>query len=175
MSEITIPLHGLTRGGQEFDFVLDDAFLDAFSHDVVAGLDAVAHFFAEQKGGWIEIHCTAEGSATVECDRCLEPLLLPLAVDQVLTVRFDSEPEEVVNDDDNTIILREGTSEMDFAQVLYDLICVSLPMTKVHPEGQCDPGAIGRLSREEDIAKESGNTPFSGLKDLLKQSKNKNI
>ena len=168
MSEIIIPLHGLTRGGQEFDFVLDSTFLDAFSHDVVAGLDCKVHFFAEQKGGWIEIHCKAEGTATVECDRCLDELVLPVALDETLTVRFDAEPDEVVNEDDNTIILREGTAEMDFAQILYDLICVGLPMTKVHSEGQCNPEALARLSREENIAKESGNTPFSGLKDLLK-------
>ena len=173
MSEIIIPLHGLTRGGQEFDFVLDDAFLEGFSRDVIEGLDAQAHLVAEQKGGWIEIHCTVVGQAKVECDRCSEELLMPVAIDEQLTVRFDAEPDDVVNDDDNVIILREGTAEMDMAQTLYDLICVSLPMQKVHPEGECNPAALSHLSDEADAAKDTqANTPFSGLKELLKQKKN---
>ena len=172
MSEIIIPLHGLTKGGQEFDYVLGDSFLDEFSHDVVESLECNAHLVAEQKGGWIEIRCSLQGKARVVCDRCLEDLFLPIDLDQTLTVRFDAEPEEVVSDDDNIITLREGTSEIDLAQTLYDLICVSLPMTKVHPEGECNPEAIARLSKEEELLKESVNTPFSGLKDMLKQKKN---
>ena len=172
MSEIIIPLHGLTKGGQEFDYVLDDSFLDGFSHDVVESLECGAHLVAEQRGGWIEIRCRLRGKARVVCDRCLEDLFFPVDLDQTLTVRFDAEPEDVVNDDDNIIILREGTSEIDLAQTLYDLICVSLPMTKVHPEGECNPEAIARLSKEVELLKASVNTPFSGLKEMLKQKKN---
>ena len=173
MSEIIIPLHGLTRGGQEFDFVLGDTFLDDFSHEVIQGLECKAHIVAEQKGSWIEIHCTAEGHAKVMCDRCLEDLLMPVAIDQALTVRFDAEPEDVVNEDDNVIILREGTSEFDLGQTMYDLICVSLPMQKVHPDGGCNPAALSRLSNESQAnAQAAANTPFSGLKELLKQKKN---
>lgn len=172
MSAIIIPLHGLTKGGQEFDYVLNDSFLDGFSHDVVEGLECDAHLKAEQRGGWIEIHCRLQGKARVLCDRCLDNLFLPVEIDQALTVRFDEDPEEVVNDDDNIIILREGTSEIDLSQTLYDLICVSLPMTKVHPEGECNPDALARLSKEEQAASEPMNTPFSGLKDLLKQKEN---
>ena len=173
MSEIIIPLHGLTRGGQEFDFELTDAFLEGFSRDVVEGLDCHTRLVAEQKGGWIEIHCTVTGQAKVECDRCLDELLMPVDIDEQLTIRFDAEPDEVVNEDDNVIILREGTAEMDFAQTLYDLICVSLPMQKVHPEGECNPAAISHLSDEAEAAKEApANTPFSGLGELLKQKKN---
>ena len=173
MSEIIIPLHGLTRGGQEFDFVLDDSFLDEFSHDVVQGLDCKAHVAAEQKGSWIEIHCTVTGQALVLCDRSLEDLRLPVVIDQMLTVRFDTEPEEVVNEDDNVITLLEGTSEFDLGQTLYDLTCVSLPMQKVHQQGGCNPEALARLSDEAQMERQPAmNTPFSGLKDLLKQKKN---
>ncbi|MBP5505760.1 MAG: DUF177 domain-containing protein [Bacteroidales bacterium] len=173
MSEIIIPLHGLTRGGQDFDFVLDNSFLDGFSHEVIEGLDCMAHIVAGQKGSWIEIRCTVTGQAKVMCDRCLEELMMPVAIDQTLTVRYDAEPEDVVNEDDNIIILREGTSEVDLAQTLYDLICVSLPMQKVHPEGGCNPEALARLSSEAQMESQPAmNTPFSGLKELLKQKKN---
>ncbi|MBQ7253723.1 MAG: DUF177 domain-containing protein [Bacteroidales bacterium] len=172
--EIVIPLHGLTRGGQEFEFSLGDDFLERFSRDLIQGLDARADLVAEQKGGWIEIHCKVVGEAKVECDRCLEELQMPIGIDQRLTVRFDAEPGDVVNEDDNIIILREGTSEVDLAQTIYDLICVSLPMQKVHPEGQCSPAALSRLSDEADAKNDApANTPFSGLKDLLKQKNNK--
>ena len=173
--EIVIPLHGLTRGGQEFEFSLGDDFLERFSRDLIQGLDARADLVAEQKGGWIEINCKVAGEAKVECDRCLEELQMPIAIDQRLTIRFDAEPGDVVNEDDNIIILREGTSEVDLAQTIYDLICVSLPMQKVHPEGQCSQAVLSRLSDEADAKKDApANTPFSGLKDLLKQNRKNN-
>ncbi len=172
MSEILIPLHGATRKGQEFDFELNDRFLDEFGRNVLEGVDCKASLYVVQKGDWIEVQCAIQGNARVQCDRCLDDLFLPVDVNETLTIRFDAAPEEVVNDDDNTIILREGTSEMDLAQTLYDLVCVSLPMCRVHPEGECNPDALSRLSNEEDEAKEPVNTPFSGLKDLLKQKKN---
>ncbi|MBO4557945.1 MAG: DUF177 domain-containing protein [Bacteroidales bacterium] len=172
MSEIIIPLHGLTRSKQEFDFALEESFLDGFGREVIQGVNCAAHFTAQQKGDWIEIHCTVAGEVKVECDRCLEDLFLPVAIDETLTVRFDENPEEVVNEDDNNIILREGTSEMDMSQTLYDLICVSLPLQKVHPEGGCNPETIAHLAKEEEQAASGLNTPFSGLKELLKQKKN---
>ena len=79
-----------------------------------------------------------------------------------------------MSEDENDITLREGTAEMDMGQTLYDLVCVSLPMCKVHPEGECNPDALARLSKEEQAATEPMNTPFSGLKDLLKQKEIKN-
>ena len=171
MSEIIIPLHGATRKGQEFDFELNDRFLEEFGRDVLEGVDCKVRLYVVQKGDWIEIQCAIKGNARVQCDRCLEDLFLPVDVDETLTVRFDAAPEEVVSDDDNTIILREGTSEMDMAQILYDLVCVSLPMSRVHPEGGCNPDALSRLSKEEDEAREPVNTPFSGLKELINSKK----
>ena len=154
--------------------MLGDDFLERFSRDLIQGLDARANLVAEQKGGWIEIHCKVVGEAKVECDRCLEELQMPLGIDQRLTIRFDAEPGDVVNEDDNIIILREGTSEVDLAQTIYDLICVSLPMQRVHPEGQCSQAALSRLSDEAAAKKDApANTPFSGLKDLLKLKQEK--
>lgn len=172
MSDIIIPLHGLSKGRQEFDFRLDDSFLDEFGQGVVNGVSGTAHFAVERKGSWIEIECETEGSAKVECDRCLEDLYLPINSQQKLTVRFDENPEEVVNDDDNTIILVDGTSEIDMGQTVYDFICLSLPLQKVHPEGECNMDTVSRIAGNGGEAEQiAGNTPFSGLRDLLKESK----
>lgn len=167
MSEIIIPLKGTTRQGQEFDFSLDDGFLDGFGRDILEGLECKAHVAVRHRGDWVEVPLQITGRVKVLCDRCLEEMFLPVSVDETLSVRFDAEPEDVVEDDDNVIILREGTPELDLSQTLYDLVCVSVPMCRVHPEGECNPEAIARLSREEDAAAAGGNTPFLGLKDLL--------
>ena len=123
------------------------------------------------------VYNTAIFEATFEVNDMLTDYKLELkdgkVIDEQLTIRFDAEPDDVVNDDDNVIILREGTAEMDMAQTLYDLICVSLPMQKVHPEGGCNPVALSHLGDEADAATDApANTPFSGLKELLKQKKN---
>ncbi len=167
MSEIIIPLKGTTRRGQEFDFSLDDRFLEGFGRDILEGMECGVHVAVRHRGDWIEVSLQIAGRVKVLCDRCLEEMFLPVEVTETLSVRFDAEPEDVVEEDDNVIILREGTPELDLSQTLYDLVCVSVPMCRVHPEGECNPEAVARLSREEDGACGGGNTPFTGLKDML--------
>ncbi|MCF0173502.1 MAG: DUF177 domain-containing protein, partial [Bacteroidales bacterium] len=88
-------------------------------------VDCVAEFAVSRESDWISVECNVRGKVKVICDRCLEDLFLPVAAQEKLTVRFDADWENVVNDDDNVIILPEGVSEVDLGQAVYDFICLS--------------------------------------------------
>jgi uncharacterized metal-binding protein YceD (DUF177 family) len=60
---------------------------------------------------------------------------------------------------------------MELSQVVYDYVCTSLPMLRVHPDGECDPATVKYLHSEDDSDVEqaavSADSPFAALKDLL--------
>ena len=72
---------------------------------------------------------------------------------------------EIVLDDP----LAEG---VDLGQVVYDYVCTSIPLHKVHPDGGCDPAASRYLLAEEPVQETAPvlESPFAGLKNLLKES-----
>ena len=62
----------------------------------------------------------------------------------------------------------ENEGEIDISQFVYDYICLGLPIMKVHPEGKCNPEMLKHLASSPEAGETAGETPFSGLKDLLK-------
>jgi len=92
----------------------------------------------------MQIAVNINGMVTLACDRCLENLILPVSTNGELAVRFgkgeDSNPDE-----DDLLVLEPSEGEIDLSQYIYDSICVSLPLQRVHSEGQCNPEMIKKL------------------------------
>lgn len=170
MSTLIIPVKSTFKGSQSFDFKVDKSFLEEFGNESLLDTACDVRVEEEKKGSWIEVLCKIKGSVVVECDRCLDPLPIEVNQEQLLVVRFDSDPDTVEEDDDNVLILPEDQTELDLGQIVYDFICLSIPIVKVHPEGQCNPDMLARLKAMSGGEKQE-NSPFSGLKDLLNNNK----
>ena len=54
-------------------------------------------------------------------------------------------------------------------------MCLSLPVQRVHPEGECNPDAVRYLSSEDEQGEDSqgkdASLPFASLKDLMDKVK----
>ena len=46
--------------------------------------------------------------------------------------------------------VQASEQELDMSQIIYDYVNLSLPIKKVHPEGECDPEMMEKL---KDILK----------------------
>ena len=103
-------------------------FFEGFGNSDIldAGVDvqAVLH----NHGVTVDVECGIEGFVTVPCDRCLDDLRIPV----------QTSFEEVYTPD---------SDELDLSQDVYDYICTSLPLQRVHPEGECNPETIMFLSK----------------------------
>ena len=55
-------------------------------------------------------------------------------------------------------------------QVVYDYVCLSLPMQRTHEPGECNPEAMKYYDTPEEVnvAVEEDVNPFAALKDLFK-------
>ncbi len=170
--DFIVPLNGLAQGRTEFRRRVGKEFFDHFENSEIldAGLDV--DVFVEKSGRFIGVDCEIEGDVTVTCDRCLEDLTLPVSTGFKLSVKFGSSAEEGagMEGEREIVVLPVTDADLDLSQTVYDYICLSLPVQRVHEEGGCNPEALRYLSSEdaqEELPGKDNSTPFAGLKDLL--------
>lgn len=128
MEEIlTIPAREIGAGAGRWSWHVGKEFFDSFETSEIN--DASLEVEAEVSGGdGLHVKCQVRGSVTVQCDRCLGDLVLPV----------DSSFE----DDE----CQETAGILDLRQDVYDYVCLSLPMQRVHEEGGCDPEMLKYLA-----------------------------
>ncbi|MGA0374307.1 MAG: YceD family protein [Flavobacteriaceae bacterium] len=170
-SEFLIPFIGLKEGIHRFDFKVDNTFFESFDfldfHD--SKIDVSLDF--EKKTTIMELNFIAKGQVTVPCDVTTEPFNLSIDTAFRLVVKFGSEENF---DNDDILILPNGSHEIQVAQFIYEMIVLSLPQKKVHP-GIADGTLKSEILLKLKDLQPQENPPSNGidprwdkLKDLLK-------
>jgi len=167
-----IPLNGLTAGENVFFWKAGKEFFDSFENSEVLDAHLDADVRVEKSGRYIGVDCDVTGRVTVECDRCLDELDMPIDVEIRLSVKYGSEDGSDEQSSDREIVfIPETDAELDMSQIIYDYVCLSLPMQRVHEEGSCNPEAMKYFCHPEGVEEETGecgNSPFSALKDMFR-------
>lgn len=123
LQPFVIPVKGLKDGRTDFDWHADGEFFGSFENSEIQDANLQVKVSVMNNGDSIESHCEIEGTVTVICDRCLSDLVIPVSV---------------FFDEDDTL---------DLSQDIYDYVCTSLPIQRVHNEGECDPETIKYLNK----------------------------
>ena len=173
---IEIPVRGLPLGESTFRFEIGKPFFQAFENSQIKDADCSVKVTVVRHQTLLDVVCEVTGFVIVECDRCLEDLTLKVDIAPRLTVGFGNvEVDEVSEGDADVLVIDRSASELNLEQFVYDYVCLSLPLVKVHPEGRCNPEMLRYLSDREGGESESGVDtvrPFEGLKDLLEDKNN---
>jgi len=128
LQPFVIPVKGLKAGKTALQRHLTGEFFAIFENEEIKDASLDASVVVDFDGRDIVVSCTVKGSVTVTCDRCLSDL--------VLSVDTEFETDEY-----------DGLSDIDLSQDIYDYVCISLPMCKVHPDGECDEETVKYLSK----------------------------
>ena len=168
-----IPLNGLTAGENLFSWQAGKEFFESFENTEILDAHLDADVRVEKSGRYIGVDCDVRGEVTVECDRCLDELDMPIDVEIRLSVKYGSEEssEEPQPGEREVIFVPDTDAELDMSQIIYDYVCLSLPMQRTHAPGGCNPLAMKYYSAPEghDVFNEEGEmNPFSALKDMFK-------
>ena len=169
-SGFIIPLNGLATGKNEFSWKVGKEFFETFDNSEILDAEIDVQVTVEKSGRYVGVDCEAFGSLVVECDRCLDELNLPVDVEILLSVKYGEEEssEEPHPGEREVIFIPETEAELDMSQIIYDYICLSIPLQRVHEDGECNPEAIRHLKAEETAAvQDDENNPFASLKSLL--------
>ncbi len=169
--DFIIPLNGLATGSHEYEWKVGKEFFESFENLEILDAELVASVVVEKSGRYLGIDCEVEGDVTVECDRCLDELQMPIDAEIRLSVKYGEEEssEEHREGEREVVFVPETDAEFDMSQIIYDYVCLALPMQRIHEDGECNLEALKHLSAGEAEVEEIGeNNPFSALKDMFK-------
>lgn len=153
MKAFVIPLNDWAAGERKFHSQAGLEFFQSFGNTEILDADVNVEIRVLKKSAQkVEADLLLSGTLTVPCDRCLEPL----------EINVDETPSEVFTPGEDP--------DWDLSQAVYDYVCLSLPLQRVHPEGKCNPDTVRFLSqveREDEEAEADANSPFVALKGLF--------
>ncbi len=166
-----IPLNGLASGRTEFRWGADGKFFGSFGNTEILDADIDVSATVEKSGHDLKVDCHMSGSVTVLCDRCMDELVMPVDVEAGFDVRYGEAPQDETEDDGGereTLYVDPVESCLDMGQIVYDYVCLSLPMQRFHEDGKCNPVAMTRLKDGIRVeGTEVQGNPFSALKDVF--------
>ena len=122
----------LSVGTYHFSMSIDDAFFNAFEKSQIISGDGNVEIELTKGGSLLTLSFEIEANAGVECDRCLEEVIIPIDYESTLTVGFSDTEMEC---DGDTMWLTPDQDQLNVAHYIYESIYLSLPYQRVHEEG----------------------------------------
>lgn len=123
LQPFVISVKGLKPGRSHLDWHADGQFFASFENSEIKDADLDIAVDIDNDEFEIAVECRIQGTVTVICDRCLEDLVLPVSTSF------------------------EEDETLDLNQDIYDFVCLSLPMRRVHPDGECNEETLRYLSK----------------------------
>ena len=171
LKEFDIPFVGLKEGRHLFKYQIDKTFFEAFQFDEFDNANLEASIDFVKKSTLLELSFTIKGTVNVPCDMTSEPF--DLDIDGILNLVVQFGPE--YNDEhDEILILPHEAYQMNVAQYIYELIVLSVPSKRIHPDvlnGSMESETLKKLEElrinEEKTVEISTDPRWDKLKDLL--------
>ena len=160
LNEFLIPFIGLKLGKHQFEYQINKAFFESFDYDEFESADIKVSVVFDKKNTMLELNFKHKGTIHVPCDLTNEMFDFPIKGNLKVIVQFG---EEYNDDNDELLILPHGEHEINIAQIIYEMIALSIPFRKVHPgvkDGSLDSEALRKLNelRVEEIKEDNTNT-----------------
>ena len=157
-----------------FSYDIDNTFFEAFNYDEFESSSIKVSLDFIKKSTLFELTFTAKGYVEVPCDTTSE--LYNQDIQSVLPLVVNFGPE--FNDDNEEIlILPHEAYEFNVAQFIYEMIVLSVPNRRVHPQvldGTMDSVALNKLKEleiKEENPVEKTDPRWDKLKNLITEKK----
>lgn len=135
LSTYSIPLRGAQQATEQYTLVLNDEFFKEMESSDVLGGNVKVLVTVTRKGEANYFRFDCQGEIMIPCDRCLEPMKHEVDSDYELTVKFG---DEYNDETDGLLIVPESDNDLNVASIVYDTVALTIPISHVHAEGECD-------------------------------------
>ena len=92
--QFIIPFVGLKQGKHEFQIDVTDAFFETFEYSIIQQGDVHINFTLDKKETMMVGEFQLEGMVKTTCDRCTDPIEVPIEGEFRLVYKFGTEEEE---------------------------------------------------------------------------------
>lgn len=146
-NEYLIPVNGLALGSHSYHFDVKDDFFEGMDYSEIQHGDVSVDLDIEKSELMMTLSFNIEGAVRVPCDRCADEFDIAIESNQEFFVKFGSEPAE---ESDDVIVVPADQHDLDISSLIYEFIILSIPIHRVHPEGECNPEVLQMLIQEEE-------------------------
>lgn len=174
--DFDIAFVGLKPGIHEFTYEVGDEFFAEFETTEIQHCDAVVKVTLEKNTSFMILKFEIDGSVSVSCDRCGNPLALMLWDEFQLVIKQVESPDEMnENEDDPDIYyISRNESHLHLAGWIYEFVLLSIPTQRMCPEdengnSQCNKEVLEMLQKMKERVEK--NNP---LEEGLQKFKNNN-
>ncbi len=141
--EYIIPFIGLKVGFHDFAYEIRDEFFENIDYSIIHKGTVNVKLVLEKKETMLIGEFEIDGKVFTNCDRCNDPVEVPVKGHYRLIFKFGTEP----SDDETLIVLHPDAYEIDLTENIYELITVSLPTRLIHPKGECNQEMLELLNK----------------------------
>ncbi len=168
LSIYNIAFKGLKEGVHSFEYLIGNPFFENFENSLIEQADIRAEIILEKRSTFMSLVLRFRGFVKQTCDRCLELYDQPVEGTSNVWIKFQGGMTE---ESDDIILLDPEDYQFNIAQILYDYICLSIPLKHVHPEradgsSGCDPGMLKKLEELSHPVREPSDPRWNQLKSL---------
>ncbi len=143
-SQYKVDLAQKPDGKYTQDFHIDTTFFRNMENTEVIDADIDVHLDMTKHNDAYHLDFTCRGMMHIPCDRCLDPMELPVDTSYHLTVKYGEHYDDAADD---TLIIPYSDSYLNVAYMLYDTIMLTVPLRHVHAPGQCNKAMAAVLHR----------------------------
>ena len=153
----------LADGGAEIDFAVPLAELPGMAAGVAGRVAGRARFARTQ--GLPVVELTVRGAATLECQRCMQPMSVP--IERLVKVALVASEADVARVPPELEPVLAPGGRISIGELITEELLLTLPIVALHGEGEpcaATPPETATGEQAQDTHK-----PFARLADLLKR------
>lgn len=144
LKEYNIVFSGLKNGLHKFNFYINDSFFENFDYSIIKSAECNVQLDFNKQINMLILDFNLQGHINDFCDRCGDKLKVPIKYKQKIYYKFGQCYKEL---SDEIIIIPYQSNEINIAHILYEFICLSLPLKKEHNEGNCNKEKLNLLNK----------------------------
>jgi len=168
LNEFSIPHKVLDLGLHDYEFKLDSVFFEHFEQSPIESGNVEVKMILDKRSSMIVLKFIIEGSYKGNCDRCLNPIDIPMDGEGELMVKYSEEPVET----DEVVYIDFNETHFNVAKYIYEYVVLAIPLSKTRDcENEdykyCNEKVLERLDNIADEIEEEEDEK-SGLWDALK-------
>lgn len=131
LKEFNIQFIGLKEGKHQFEYHIDNTFFKTFEYNEFNDSNIYINVDFVKKSTLIELNFSANGNVNIPCDVTGELFDQEIQGEFPLIIKFGTEFND---DNEEVLILPYEEYQVNIAQYIYELIVLSVPTKRVHPQ-----------------------------------------